>query len=493
MKKNIGDFFNKLKEIVRGKDDYYLDTYDDTDKKIKGKFYAKLGKWFIILPIFLLVTVILYKAVPAIIQLKLQKANLKTEEKKPKNTEIVFSNDEMWKMQSEEKQKKLEININEVKTDVKEIKDTIKTSFENLNTNVEKSIKSNQENIENIKSELSNEIKTTKNDVENFKNDNKINIEKLKNDINSNNFTADTNNEPTKLDPNKLIQFNPQKPQEITSIENNQVQNEQIPKIEIITNEKEVEYLDLGESAISINTLDKAKVVDETIKEFHLIGGFSIATLLTGGNFSTMSEGEKETIPVTLSLNTKLKTPNNEEMDLRECFVRGTGKADFTSKTAQVTLTNIQCNLTDSKGDTYIIDEEILGWLWDENGEYGVKGRLITNEGEIISKALPLAFMQTAMEIMTNNSQKTTDKEGVISFTGTASTFGSNASDTIIDKIGDKWMKYMDGLNPKVNLRPGRQLVVQFKGGEKLKIKKIDPADIGNFKKSLEKDDNYEE
>ena len=52
----------------------------------------------------------------------------------------------------------------------------------------------------------------------------------------------------------------------------------------------------------------------------------------------------------------------------------------------------------------------------------------------------------------------------------------------------------MDGLNPKVNLRPGRQLVVQFQGGEKLKIEKITPANIPNFRKSLEgEDDNYEE
>ena len=95
--------------------------------------------------------------------------------------------------------------------------------------------------------------------------------------------------------------------------------------------------------------------VEKEIKEFYLSGGFAVATLLTGGNFNTLSEGEKDTIPVTLSIDSKLKAPNNEEMDLRECFVRGAGKADFTSQTAEVTLTNIQCNLLDSKGNHYKI------------------------------------------------------------------------------------------------------------------------------------------
>lgn len=482
MKKNYTDFFNKLKEIFKGKDDYYLETYEDTDKKIKGKLYGHIGKWFIIVPLLLLVGVILYKAIPAIINLQMNKANVTNEEKKIKNTQMTFSNDEMWKMQSEEKQKKLETNVDEVKTDVKEIKETLKTSIETISTNIDKSIKTNQEVTENLKSELTNKIENTKQDIENVKSESLVNIEKLKN---SNELQVNDSN--TKLDPNKLVQFNPQKPNNVNT-------NNEIPKINLNTNKSDYEYVEIGQSSsININTLEKNEE-DKEIKEFYLSGGFAVGTLLTGGNFNTLSEGEKDTIPVTLSIDSKLKTPNNEEMDLRDCFVRGAGKADFTSQTAEVTLTNIQCNLIDSKGNHYKINKEIIGWLWDENGEYGAKGRLITKEGEIISKALPLAFMQTAMEIMTNKSQQTTtNRDGVISLTGTSAAFGANASDTIIDKIGDKWLKYMDGLNPKVNLRPGRQLVVQFQGGENLKIEKVTPADIENFKKTFDEGENYEE
>ncbi len=482
MKKNYTDFFNKLKEIFKGKDDYYLETYEDTDKKIKGKLYGHIGKWFIIVPLLLLVGVILYKAIPAIINLQMNKANVTNEEKKIKNTQMTFSNDEMWKMQSEEKQKKLETNVVEVKTDVKEIKETLKTSIETISTNIDKSIKTNQEVTENLKSELTNKIENTKQDIENVKSESLVNIEKLKN---SNELQVNDSN--TKLDPNKLVQFNPQKPNNVNT-------NNEIPKININSNKNDFEYVEIGQSSsININTLEK-KEEDKEPKEFYLSGGFAVATLLTGGNFNTLSDGEKDTIPVTLSIDSKLKTPNNEEMDLRECFVRGAGKADFTSQTAVVTLTNLQCNLVDSKGNHYKINKKINGWLWDENGEYGAKGRLITKEGEIISKALPLAFMQTAMEIMTNKSkQTTTNRDGVIDVTGTSAAFGANASSTIIDKIGDKWLKYMDGLNPKVNLRPGRQLVVQFEGGESLKIEKDTPADIENFKKTFDEGENYEE
>lgn len=482
MKKNYNDFLNKLKEIFRGKDDYYLETYDDTDKKIKGKLYGHIGKWFVIVPLLLLVGVILYKAIPAIIKLKMENANVTTEVKKVKNTQMTFSNDEMWKMQSEEKQKKLETDVVEVKNDVKEIKETIKTSIETISSNIDKSIQINKESTENLKSELTNKIENTRQDIENVKTESLVNIEKLKN---SNELQV--NDATTKLDPNKLVQFNPQKP-------NNGVNSNEVPSFNLNTKKDDYEYVEIGQgsSSININTLEK-KEEDKQIKEFYLSGGFAVATLLTGGNFNTLSDGEKDTIPVTLSIDSKLKAPNNEEMDLRECFVRGAGKADFTSQTAEVTLTNIQCNLLDSKGNHYKISQNIVGWLWDENGEYGAKGRLITKEGEIIAKALPLAFMQTAMEIMTNKSQQTTDRNGVINLSGTGAAFGANASSTIIDKIGDKWLKYMDGLNPKVNLRPGRQLVVQFQGGENLKIEKVTPADIENFKRTFDEGENYEE
>lgn len=206
-----------------------------------------------------------------------------------------------------------------------------------------------------------------------------------------------------------------------------------------------------------------------------------------------MSEGTKETLPIVISLDTKLKTPNNEEMDLRECFVRGAGKADFTSATAEITITNIQCHLVDSEGNHYKINKDVEGWVFDEVGGYGVKGRLITKEGEIIAKALPLAFLQTGLSIMTENartSRNTTSNAGVIEFSTAPAQVGANAGRTIIDKMGDLWLKYIDGLNPKVNLRPGREVVVGFKGGEVLTLEKFIPADIGTFNKEFE--DNFE-
>ena len=142
-------------------------------------------------------------------------------------------------------------------------------------------------------------------------------------------------------------------------------------------------------------------------------------------------------------------------MDLRECFVRGAGKADFTSQTAEVTLTNIQCNLLDSKVITtkfLKILMVVMGWKW-----YGTKGRLILKRVKLLLKALPLAFMQTTMEIMTNKSQQTTDRNGVINLKWNWAAFGEMQVEQSLIKLEINGLN-MDGLNPKVNLRPGRQL-----------------------------------
>ena len=491
----IKNFFTNCKEIFKGKDDYLLDTYEDIDKKIKSKAYKKVGIWIAVIPIVLIVGVILFKALPAIIELKLKENKVVTTEKEKKNTEIAFSEDEMWKLQSEERQKEQESKLEKLNDDVSNIETLIKTSVNEINENIKTSNKENKENLTSLKKEIFQEIENTNEKIKNIKSENDVELEELKKELNNGKYSKESSLK--KLDPNKLVLLNPEKP----NFENQSNVNKRVESImgkideEVIEeDEVEYEYVEVSyEDGSNINTLEYEIDDDEendTPKEFYLSGGFVKATLLTGGDYHTMSEGDKETIPVTLSIDSKLVTPNNEKYDLRDCFVTGPAKADFTTKTAYITVSNIQCHLTDDEGKKYAINETIEGWVFDENGEYGAEGRLITKEGEIIAKALPLAILQTGMEVLTNRSQQNTGADGVVSFSGAS--VASNAGQTIMDKIGDKWLKYIDGLNPKVNLRPGRELIVQFKGGNKLKIEEIEPADLGNFRKSIEGSD-YEE
>lgn len=471
----VKEIFN---DIFKSKDDYLLDTYEDQDKKIKTKAYKKIGFYFVLVPIVGFILMVIIKALPAIYALKTQQADIKNEEK-IQNTKLKVNNDEIWKLKSEEKQKELDSSILSLKDEIKQVNTNLNTSVNEIkNIVIENNEKTSQE-LTQFKQQVEEKIESKDRQFETFQETNKVDINKLKDELKN-----ETINVSTKLDPNKLINLN-----------DTQSYPNETPTITKRKNNSDYEYVEIGESTENtINTLQVEKEAkEEKKKEFTLVTGFAKGTLINGGNLKTMSEGTKETLPIVISLDTKLKTPNNEEMDLRECFVRGAGKADFTSATAEITITNIQCHLVDSEGNHYKINKDVEGWVFDEVGGYGVKGRLITKEGEIIAKALPLAFLQTGLSIMTENartSRNTTSNAGVIEFSTAPAQVGANAGRTIIDKMGDLWLKYIDGLNPKVNLRPGREVVVGFKGGEVLTLEKFIPADIGTFNKEFE--DNFE-
>lgn len=255
----------------------------------------------------------------------------------------------------------------------------------------------------------------------------------------------------------------------------------------IETIEEAVSILD-RETISTLDLVKKPEKEKEKEIEFDIPMGMAKATIISGANapifnFGKSDDGSK---PVFLSIDSQIILANNQVLDGRECLLLGGATGDIGTSRAEVRLSKISCTFVDTKtGKTYKVEDKIEGWVFGEDGPLGAKGRLVTQEGKIITAALPLALLETAMSYVSDKAKSgttivTTDQTAGLS--GYAARGTNKGAENVIEKLSDIYVKYIEALNPVVSIMPGREVVVAFKGtGTPLKLKEFNGLDVGFF------------
>lgn len=210
---------------------------------------------------------------------------------------------------------------------------------------------------------------------------------------------------------------------------------------------------------------------------FDIALGLSRAIMLNGVDASILGMGRQEDAPVMFSIMSKMSIANGEYTNTKDCLVLGSAVGQMTVQKAQIRLDKISCIFTNKEGDKFIAEGQVQGWASDENGQLGVQGVLITQEGKVLRASLPLAAVQTAtaLDYITRSATNV-----VLPTTGTPTgyqnlnvsfgTGGSNAASQTLGRLIQIYEKYLQNLNPVINVRGGREVALMFKGGEKIAL-----------------------
>lgn len=230
-------------------------------------------------------------------------------------------------------------------------------------------------------------------------------------------------------------------------------------------------------STLDISTLDKNK---NKLPTFTIMPGFTKGTIITGAAVPTLEQGKSSPKPVWISFSGDTLIANNDTANVNECILQASATGDFASGVAEIRLSQISCSATDKNGQKYKIIQKVKGWVYSENGQYGLKGRLITKEGKIIAKAIPLTLLESMMSAISNGigNKTSTAPNGVATGALSGVNTGSNK---VLGKLSDYYLKLLEALNPVIEVKAGREVVIAFAGGEKLKLEKYTPADINYF------------
>ncbi|CAM5561945.1 TrbI/VirB10 family protein [Eoetvoesiella caeni] len=206
-------------------------------------------------------------------------------------------------------------------------------------------------------------------------------------------------------------------------------------------------------------------------------GSIITGSLINGMDAPTGNGARKDPFPSSLRIQKEAILPNRFRADVRECFLIVSGYGDLSSERAYLRGETISC----VREDGGIIESKLDSYAVGEDGKAGVRGRLVSKQGQIIMKSLVAGFLggvSKAFDVKpvpiidtraTGNSN-TQFQHNQPSTNWLQSSAVSGAS-SALDRIADFYLKMADGMFPVIEVDAGRQIDVIVSKGSKLQIR----------------------
>ena len=124
--------------------------------------------------------------------------------------------------------------------------------------------------------------------------------------------------------------------------------------------------------------------------DFYLPAGSILSgTMVSGLDAPTSNQSRQDPFPALLRLKHEAFLPNFYKMDISECFVIASGYGDLSSERAYLRAERISC----IKKDGTVIETPMDAYSVGEDGKTGVRGRVVSKNGQIIGNALLAGFV----------------------------------------------------------------------------------------------------
>jgi conjugal transfer pilus assembly protein TraB len=135
-------------------------------------------------------------------------------------------------------------------------------------------------------------------------------------------------------------------------------------------------------------------------------GSFFRAALLGGLDAPTGGQAQSNPHPVLMRVQDNAFLPNRYRFRIRECFALGASYGDISAERAYIRLESLSCVRHDGRA----IDAPVKGYVVGEDGKAGMRGRLVSKQGQVLANALLAgigagigqAFQQSATTVSTN-------------------------------------------------------------------------------------------
>lgn len=121
----------------------------------------------------------------------------------------------------------------------------------------------------------------------------------------------------------------------------------------------------------------------------YLPPSFMAATLLSGLDAPTSHDAKGTPVPVILRIKAPAMLPNEVKADLQGCFVIADGRGNLATERAELVLVSLSC--LDTRGQA-VIDQKIKGFVVDDDGKIGLRGKVVAKMGAAIARSMLAGF-----------------------------------------------------------------------------------------------------
>ena len=207
---------------------------------------------------------------------------------------------------------------------------------------------------------------------------------------------------------------------------------------------------------VKVKFQKKGKKKKPHVRDTIPAGSFGQAVLLSGLDAPTGGLAERNPHPVLLELIDSGNLPNRYRHRVKQCRVVGSGTGNISDERAYIRLERLTCVL--KNGD--IISEVATGTITGEDGKNGLRGNLVTKQGQLIANAFwagslsniggAIAQSYTSVATSAAGTVSTLDPNKVLE-SGVASGVGST-----MEKIADWYFKRAEETYPIIEISAGR-------------------------------------
>lgn len=192
---------------------------------------------------------------------------------------------------------------------------------------------------------------------------------------------------------------------------------------------------------------------------------FTRAILLGGLDAPTGGQAQANPHPVLLRLDDNAILPNRFRAQVRECFVIGAGYGDISSERAYIRTERLAC----VRHDGSALEVKIKGSIFDETGKVGVKGRLVTKQGQVLANALVAGVISGIGQGFQNQyTTYTTSPFGQLATTDPSNAFGAGISSGVgraMDRLAQYYISLAEKTFPIIEVDAGRSVDVVLTEG----------------------------
>lgn len=219
------------------------------------------------------------------------------------------------------------------------------------------------------------------------------------------------------------------------------------------------------------NSLDQDEPTLE--EEAFLPAGTIITGVLINGMDAPTSQGARQDpFPSMLRVQKEAILPNQFRADIKECFMIVSGYGDLSSERTYLRGETLSC--VKDNGD--VIETTIKSYAVGEDGKAGVRGRLVSKQGQIIAKSLMAGFLSGAAEafdvktvptLTLDNNGKTQYQRN--DFTSTlAQGAAAKGANSALERIAQFYIEMAESIFPVIEIDAGRQVEVILTQGSTL-------------------------
>lgn len=132
-------------------------------------------------------------------------------------------------------------------------------------------------------------------------------------------------------------------------------------------------------------------------------GSFMRGVLLAGLDAPTGGQSQQNPHPVLIEVLDMASLPNKFKADYKNCRIVANGVGDLSSERAYIRLDRMSC-VTEDGG---AIDVAVKGFVADQSGKNGVRGRLVSKQGAVLANALLAGVASGIGQAFTQSSMTT--------------------------------------------------------------------------------------